>query len=173
MRLQQAKRATDFADAANVRVLIVGSGLTGSLTCFHLRQKFKSARIDVADMARGAGGRMSTTRYGANAIKANTGAQYLSCFSSEAANLLQTVCSVDRVDSPLRRSTHFLLQPDEAYSHFLPRGGTNMAVKDFLSAGSPNTCSFESRLQCITKLNEKKGFLKVPFYGCECAFLRL
>jgi predicted NAD/FAD-dependent oxidoreductase len=101
-------------------------------------------------MARGAGGRMSTTRYGTDAIKANTGAQYVSCFSPEATKLLEAVCDVERVDDPLKRSTHFVLQPDEAYTHWLPRGGTNSVVKQFLSASSPNKCTFESRLQRIT-----------------------
>ncbi len=46
-------------DSECPRVLIIGSGLTGSLTCYHLRaQMQKQVRIDVADMARGAGGRM-------------------------------------------------------------------------------------------------------------------
>merc|ERR1740130_1490594 len=76
------------------RVLIVGSGLTGSLTCYHLRQRCgENVQIDVADMARGAGGRMSTTRWGDDSIKANTGAQYLSCCSPEATSLLEAVCA--------------------------------------------------------------------------------
>ena len=55
-------------------VLIVGTGLTGSLTCYHLRALLKKdVRIDVADMARGAGGRMSTTRFGDAGTKATLG----------------------------------------------------------------------------------------------------
>ena len=92
------------------RVLIVGTGLTGSLSCFHLRRHLgKNVQIDVADMARGAGGRMSTTRWGTENIKANTGAQYVSCCSPEAAELLEAVCAgsecvLDRVEVHLKPS---------------------------------------------------------------------
>lgn len=151
----------DPSVATAPRVLIVGSGLTGSLTCYHLRQRCggKAVRIDVADMARGAGGRMSTTRWGADSIKANTGAQYVSCCSPEATALLQAVCAsngageclLDRVDDPVKRSTHFVLQPDEAYTHWLPRGGTNTVVKQFLLGGAPDHVVFESRLQRLTE----------------------
>ena len=146
-----------------MRVLIVGSGLTGSLTCYHLRQKCKNVVIDVADMARGAGGRMSTTRFGADAIKANTGAQYVSCYSPTAMALLEKVCinnhdecHVERADDPLKRSTHFVLRPDETYTHWLPRGGTNSVVKAFLFGGAPDTVEFESRLQSITESADKQ-----------------
>lgn len=67
-------------------MLIVGTGLTGSLTCYQVRKLLgKNVNIEVADMARGVGGRMSTTRKGEGKAeaKANTGAQYLSCFSRE------------------------------------------------------------------------------------------
>jgi predicted NAD/FAD-dependent oxidoreductase len=149
---------------ADTRVLIVGSGLTGSLTCYHLRQACKNLVIDVADMARGAGGRMSTTRFGADEIKANTGAQYVSCYSPEAIALLEEMCTahgpyqcpIDRVEDPLKRSTHFVLQPEQAYSHWLPREGTNSVVKAFLNGGTPNKVVFESRLQSITKSADKQ-----------------
>ena len=96
---RRVRRMGDAAAAsARPRVLIVGSGLTGSLTCYHLRQRCGGAvRIDVADMARGAGGRMSTTRWGADSIRANTGAQYVSCCSPEAAALLEAVCAPSKV----------------------------------------------------------------------------
>jgi predicted NAD/FAD-dependent oxidoreductase len=155
----------DAALTTAMRVLIVGSGLTGSLTCYHLRQKCKHAVIHVADMARGAGGRMSTTRFGVDAIKANTGAQYISCYSPEAMALLEKMCNsnggdgapccyLDRVNHPLKRSTHFVLKPDKAYTHWLPREGTNTVVKQFLFGGAPDMVAFESRLQSITKSGE-------------------
>jgi len=154
--------------AQKTRVLIVGTGLSGSLTCYHLRALAKKSviplRIDVADMARGPGGRMSTTRYGPEEIRANTGAQYLSTSSATAAALLQTVCAsaspthtppnnscpLDRVENPLRRSTHFV-DSDNAYTHWLPRHGTNSAVKQFLYGGEPDRIVFESRLQRMAK----------------------
>ena len=140
-------------------MLIVGAGLTGSLTCYHLRamagKRTPPLRIDVADMARGPGGRMSTTRFGPDSIRANTGAQYLSAFSHEAAAMLETACApssacpTDRVPDPLKRSTHFTLHPDDDYTHWLPPKGTNAAVKQFLYGGAPDLVVFESRLQRV------------------------
>lgn len=98
---------------------------------------------------------MSTTRYGDENIRANTGAQYLSTSSTKTAALLETVCAsshpphcpLERVEDPRKRSTHFVLHPDEAYSHWLPRDGTNSAVKQFLYGGEPDQIVFRSRLQ--------------------------
>ena len=113
--------------ARETRVLIVGTGLTGSLACYHLRAQARERslplRIDVADMARGPGGRMSTTRFGPDSIRANTGAQYLSTSSARAAALLQSTCSpsacpLHRVGDPLKRTTHFSRDPDDRYTHW-------------------------------------------------------
>ena len=176
VRRSSAAVVTSAMAGVEPRVLIVGTGLTGSLSCYHLRalsrKRALPLRIDVADMARGPGGRMSTTRYGpGRGIRANTGAQYLSTTSSKAAALLESVCAsavtsapspdhprsasyassccpLDRVaGEPLKRSTHFALQSDESYTHWLPREGTNSAVKQFLYGGEPDLVLFESRLQ--------------------------
>ena len=147
------------------RILIVGSGLTGSLTSFHLRQKCgDKVYIDVADMARGAGGRMSTTRWGSREeYRANTGAQYISCFSPDAIKLLETVCTprgdscdvmLERVETPLKRSTHFALQQDDRYVHYLPSSGTNSVVKQFLRFAVPDEMCFGARLQQLSVCKE-------------------
>ena len=142
--------------AATDRVLIVGTGLTGALTCYHLRKALRDRiKIDVADMARGAGGRMSTTRYEGKhgSVRANTGAQYVSAASRDAAELLAAVCAsngagacaLDRVAAPAPRSTHFR-GDDAAYAHWLPREGTNGVVKQFLYGGAPDSVAFGARL---------------------------
>ena len=60
-----AKAMVDASTEPLRRVLIVGTGMTGALTGYHLRQRMgKGMRLEFADMARGAGGRMSTTRWG-------------------------------------------------------------------------------------------------------------
>ena len=155
-----ARQMSSCPAQTEARVLIVGTGMVGSLTCYHLRNIMKKeVHIDVADMARGAGGRMSTTRVG-DASRANSGAQYVSCCTPETATLLTSVCSpehgfnTDRIEAPERRSTHFQLQPDESYSHWLPRDGTNTVVKQFLYAGEPDSVVFESRLQRVASSAE-------------------
>ena len=155
-----AKAMVDATTEPLRRVLIVGTGMTGSLTGYHLRQRMgKGLRLEFADMARGAGGRMSTTRWGNPEVRANTGAQCISCCFPETERLLETVCAqsgeqalcpIERVAKPPRRTTHFLLKPDDAYSHWIPRYGTNRVVKAFLYAGNPECVSFGSRLQQLT-----------------------
>ena len=152
--------------------------MVGSLTCYHLRNILKKdVRIDMADMARGAGGRMSTTRFGEAGTRANTGAQYVSCCTPEAAMLLTSVCSaehecsMDRIETPERRATHFQLQPEESYSHWLPHDGTNAVVKQFLYAGEPDSVVFESRLQRVAS-SSKSGML-LPLFdrgGLESSY---
>ena len=169
------------AAAPLLRVLVVGTGMTGALVSYHLRRRGGArVRVEVADMARGAGGRMSTTRWApppmpgnktkhgaggggsatrgdqkaAAEVRANTGAQYVSCCSPESTALLESVCrkhgvGLDRVaaETQLKRSTHFLLRPNpQEYKHFLPRGGTNQVVKTFLRDSAPSQLSFGTRL---------------------------
>ena len=110
-----AKAMVDATTEPLRRVLIVGTGMTGSLTGYHLRQRMgKGLRLEFADMARGAGGRMSTTRWGNPEVRANTGAQCISCCFPETERLLETVCAqsgeqalcpIERVAEPPRRST--------------------------------------------------------------------
>ncbi|XP_069581243.1 renalase [Brachyistius frenatus] len=68
------------------RVLIVGAGLTGSLCACLLRRELQNkVQIVVWDKARGAGGRMSTSRPpDAASHSADLGAQYISATASYA-----------------------------------------------------------------------------------------
>jgi len=142
------------------RFLIVGCGLSGALACHQLRQLCDSSNtkaiIDVMDMARGAGGRMSTTRHGPQDTRGNTGAQYVSCFTDDAIkNLLGTRANHDKspdikeIKNPMERETFFHLKPYSEYKHFRIGNGTNSLVKHFLYAGTPDVVSFETRLQSL------------------------
>jgi len=65
------------------RVLIVGAGLTGSLTACLLRRKFQNLDITIWEKSRGVGGRMTTARsHGDPTCRADTGAQYISATPS-------------------------------------------------------------------------------------------
>lgn len=136
-------------------VLIVGTGLTGAICCHQLRAAMADhIRIEAIDMARGVGGRMSTTRWGNNS-RANTGAQYASCVSSSTKQALFDVCAlaprldIEEISQPVQRSLHF--RSGTTYSHFGIPGGTNNLVKQFLYAGRPDTVSFETRLTKLWK----------------------
>lgn len=65
------------------RVLIVGAGLTGSLTASLLRRKFQNIDLTVWEKSRGAGGRMTTSRCPDDPkCTVDTGAQYISATPS-------------------------------------------------------------------------------------------
>ena len=136
------------------KVLIVGSGITGAICSHQIRSLLPHVQLNVADMARGPGGRMSTTRHNVREteIKANTGAQYASCCSEDIRKMLMDVCGQDpplhikEIETPMERSLHFRLSEPEAYTHFEIPGGTNNLVKQFLYAGRPDVVSFQTRL---------------------------
>ena len=69
------------------RVLVIGAGLTGSLTAALLRRKFKQKlHITVWEKSRGAGGRMATNRQPGIPSSVDLGAQYISA-TTELLNL--------------------------------------------------------------------------------------
>ena len=76
---------------AQRRVLIAGAGLTGALTCALLKQRDPTCRVTCVEMARGPGGRMSTTRFAVSAAppqqRANVGAQVKKLLLAHGAQL--------------------------------------------------------------------------------------
>lgn len=81
--------AMNFADKmpSPHRLLIVGAGLTGSVTASLLRRKFPKdvLNITVWEKSRGAGGRMTTNRNPSDPrCTADLGAQYVSATSAYA-----------------------------------------------------------------------------------------
>lgn len=66
------------------RLLIVGAGLTGTITASLLRRKFPKHLLDISiwEKSRGAGGRMNTYRRPTNpTATVDLGAQYISATS--------------------------------------------------------------------------------------------
>ena len=62
-----------------LRLLVVGAGLTGSLTASLLKQKFPAMTVTVWEKSRGAGGRFATNRCPTDArCMVDLGAQYIS-----------------------------------------------------------------------------------------------
>ncbi|KAF6718261.1 Renalase [Oryzias melastigma] len=110
------------------RVLIVGAGLTGSLCACLLRRELQSkVRVAVWDKARGAGGRMSTSRPPpeASSHSADLGAQYITATPAYAQ-------SHHRRPAASGLSHRGLRQRDGSTDYVTPRG-TGSLVKHFLS----------------------------------------
>eukprot|EP01052_Picozoa_sp_SAG31_P033053 SAG31_NODE_3688_length_3987_cov_2.818930_2_plen_642_part_00 len=144
------------------RVLIAGGGLTGALTAHRLKQAHLARgagaiEVIVYEMARGAGGRMSTTRWGSPVeTRANTGAQYISAAADgAAADLVQDALAARLLEGPLSPSdmaNHFSTdsgEDEKRKEHFRATCGTSAIVKHFLASGA-DAVAFETRLQSLT-----------------------
>ena len=91
--------AMNFADKmpSPHRLLIVGAGLTGSVTASLLRRKFPKdvLNITVWEKSRGAGGRMTTNRNPSDPrCTADLGAQYVSATSAYAKSHERQVAKI-------------------------------------------------------------------------------
>uniref|UniRef100_A0A668T386 Amine oxidase domain-containing protein n=1 Tax=Oreochromis aureus TaxID=47969 RepID=A0A668T386_OREAU len=122
------------------RVLIVGAGLTGSLCACLLRRELQSTvRIVVWDKARGAGGRMSTSRApDASSQSADLGAQYISATPAYARSHHSSVAGVllGALSAGLLQPLDCLiegLKDHEGTENYVTPLGTSSIIKHFLS----------------------------------------
>ncbi|XP_027882942.1 renalase isoform X2 [Xiphophorus couchianus] len=118
------------------RVLIVGAGLTGSLCAYVLKRVLQSkAQFVVWDKARGAGGRMSTSRPpDPTSHSADLGAQYITAtaaYSQSHSNFYTELLSAGLLKS---LDCHIEgLQHKEGNKNYVTPLGTSSVVKHFLS----------------------------------------
>ncbi|XP_078659916.1 renalase-like isoform X2 [Branchiostoma floridae x Branchiostoma belcheri] len=118
-----------------VRVLIVGAGLTGAVSACLLRRELqKTASIVVWDKARGAGGRMSTSRCPEDQrCTADLGAQYVSATPDYAKahasfyEALLTTGVLRPLSVPVEGD-----RSDPATRHYVAPSGISSVVKHFL-----------------------------------------
>ncbi|XP_029383072.1 renalase isoform X2 [Echeneis naucrates] len=118
------------------RVLIVGAGLTGSLCACLLRRELQvKVHIEVWDKARGAGGRMSTSRPpDPSSHSADLGAQYITAtaaYTRSHHSLYSELLSAG-ILQPLHGLIEGLRQRDDTKDYVTPLG-TCSVVKHFLS----------------------------------------
>jgi predicted NAD/FAD-dependent oxidoreductase len=131
---------TNVSIKSHPRVLIVGAGLVGALTAHELRKRNPNTHMTVIEMARGAGGRASTTRWGNPIdVRANTGAQYLSTSSANglSAALMQSAVDAGLLvkandDEVALHSRCFSTTDDKV--DFVATKGTSEVIKFFLSS---------------------------------------
>jgi predicted NAD/FAD-dependent oxidoreductase len=161
------------SDVKARRVLIVGGGISGALTAHLLKRGDPELELHVWEMARGAGGRMSTTRWGPagaqDETKANTGAQYVSAApEGPAAGLVLDAMEAGLLEGPL--SAGQVARHSRCFSKggggggegggknskddFRATQGTSAVVKHFLDAA--DTVQFETRLQSLQLLQQQQ-----------------
>ncbi|XP_005107682.1 renalase [Aplysia californica] len=130
------------------KVLLVGSGLTGSATAALLRQKLpENTSISVWDKARGAGGRMSTSRCpNDSSITVDLGAQYITLTQEYKAKRksLYDELQTQGILAPLTGQIEGPNSFDQpGAEHFVTPKGSSSLVKFFLqkaNASMKNEC---------------------------------
>lgn len=124
-----------------MRVLLVGGGITAALTGALLRSKLPSLELVLWDKARGAGGRMSTSRsQGDPNCKVDLGCQYISVVPQYekihghifeellgAGILKQMTCEVSGMKAM-----------EEGTKHYVAPGGVSSIVKHFIAQAKIN-----------------------------------
>lgn len=117
------------------RVLLVGGGLTGAVTGAILRRELPHIELVVWDKARGAGGRMSTSRSPHNGqCSVDLGAQYISA-TPEYAKLHEPFYEElvgAGILSPLTCKFEGMKNTAEDTKHFVTPQGISSLVKHFL-----------------------------------------
>ncbi|XP_050436313.1 renalase-like [Adelges cooleyi] len=132
-----------------MKVLLVGCGLTSTITAYLLRTRSSNVHLTLWDKARGPGGRTSVRR-GPNGTFVDLGAQFITTDEwtlkkySDIYNLLISTkhlvpmtCNVEG------------LQEVQGEQHFIAPNGTNSLVKHLLDNAKVDSIVFERRVSSI------------------------
>lgn len=133
------------------KVLIIGGGITGGLCASAVQKAMPLASVTVWDKARGAGGRMTTTRSDSG-NKADLGAQYITTsketlqqFEEEYQPLLS-----EGLLQPLSAQVEGLKAFPSGTSHFVAPDGLSSVVKHFLSQSGASV-SFNKHVSSVAQ----------------------
>ncbi|KAG0712540.1 Renalase [Chionoecetes opilio] len=150
------------------RVLLVGGGLTSALTGALLRRELPHAQLFLWDKARGAGGRMATSRspHDPNCI-VDLGAQYISA-TPEYASLHKAYYDEllgAGVLTPLTSQVEGMRTTQEGTTHYVTPKGSSSIVKHFIQEGGLSP-KFEQHVRSIER---QDGGWSVRTQGGEAA----
>ncbi|KAL0276543.1 UNVERIFIED_CONTAM: hypothetical protein PYX00_004100 [Menopon gallinae] len=143
-------------------ILLIGTGITGALSAFHLKNSMPSVNISLWDEACGAGGRMSGSISPSDSnCAADIGAQYIT-------TNMKTMTKYKDIYEPLIRDgiieglTVTVLGmkkfEDESIRHFVAPRGMNSIVKYFLKDVPSRDVRFNTR---VIAIDEEGGKLTV------------
>ncbi|XP_072279368.1 renalase isoform X1 [Pyxicephalus adspersus] len=138
------------------RILIVGAGLTGSLCAYLLRKEVTSKlQLVVWDKARGAGGRMSTSRCPSDPkCSVDLGAQYITVTPDYAQKhkLFHNELVTKGILKPLSAVVEGMVMKDGSYNLVTPHGVSSI-VKHYLSQSGADVY-YERH---VTQINLRDG----------------
>lgn len=153
------------------RVLLVGGGLTSALTASMISQLAPHLDLVVWDKARGAGGRMSTSRApSCPSCTVDMGAQYISPSPSSLAQHGDLFRGLERdgVLEPLQGGVEGARPDQECSKHYVAPEGTSSIVKHFFSQAGVEV-QFNRRVTGLTQV-EEGGWLVTTECGEEEKF---
>ncbi|XP_065651484.1 renalase [Hydra vulgaris] len=124
------------------KVLVVGAGLTGALTCNFIRQRLKqTVSIEIWEKSRGVGGRMNSSRMNTSSnLSCDMGAQYLTvtkeymCKHQSVYNELLN----EKVLSPLEGLVDGMKDYGDQVKHYVAPRGLNAIPKYFIKKADCN-----------------------------------
>lgn len=135
------------------RVLVVGGGITAAVTTSLIKQIIGKENVTVWDKARGAGGRMSTSRSPGNSkCQVDLGAQYVSatpsnqCLHQEIYSELLSANVIHPLDT---KGIHGFRFGDEGSKHYCLPDGMSSLVKYFFKSAEAEV-EFNKRIVDIT-----------------------
>ncbi|XP_038678302.1 renalase isoform X2 [Scyliorhinus canicula] len=146
------------------RVLIVGAGVTGSLSASLFRRELPNKlQIVVWDKARGAGGRMNTSRspHDPNCM-ADLGAQYISVtphYAEKHQSFYEELLSRD-ILKPLLSPVEGMVQKEKGICNYIAPRGISSLVKHYLA----DSVISESQRQQLETATYSSRFALALFY---------
>jgi len=143
------------------RVLLVGGGITSALTASMLAETAPHLEVAIWDKARGAGGRMSTSRSPSNSkCTVDLGAQYISatpyyqCNHGELYNELENNNVLVPMDMNMVKGMHAPRQGEEGTKHYVAPGGVSHIVKYFFKKSGVDV-QFGKKISEVTESGSK------------------
>ncbi|XP_018616631.1 renalase isoform X1 [Scleropages formosus] len=150
------------------RVLIVGAGLTGSVcACLLRREMPNKVSIVVWDKARGAGGRMSTSRSPSDPnCTADLGAQYITAtpYYAKTHRSFYDELLAHGILKPLVAPVEGMLMKEEGLRNFVTPRGSSSIVKHYLRESAGAEVCFDHH---ITHIYQKGASWEVQRKGGE------
>lgn len=133
-----------------MKILLIGCGLTSSITAYLLRTRIPNIHVTVWDKARGPGGRTSVRR-GPNGTFVDLGAQFITTDSSKLLKYSDVYENLihSKMLEPMKCKIQGL-SASHGKQHFIAPNGTNSLVKYFLNNANVDCTKFERRVCAIT-----------------------
>ncbi|XP_025203188.1 renalase-like [Melanaphis sacchari] len=133
-----------------MKVLLIGCGLTSTITAYLLRTRIPNIHLTLWDKARGPGGRTSVRR-GPNGTFVDLGAQFISTDASTLSkySIIYEPLISSKTLTPMNCKIEGLSDSHQT-QHFIAPSGANSLVKYFLNYANIDCTKFERRVSAIT-----------------------